>query len=63
VTQAYFKAYGCTYDAAKSSGYRLLTNVHVQEELRRLREIKSTALGDICGDDIVDLNMISDTFI
>ena len=55
--QAYLKAYRCSYEVACASGSRLLGNVKVQDELRKLRDIKNAALGDLCGMDIVELHM------
>lgn len=55
--QAYLKAYRCSYEVACASGSRLLGNVKVKDELRKLRDIKNAALGDLCGDDIVELHM------
>ena len=56
-TQAYLKAYECTYAVANTEGPKLLVNPRIKEELRRLREIKNAALGDFCGDDVVELHM------
>lgn len=56
-TMAYMKAYKCSYEIANTSGPRLLVNVRIQEELKRLREIKNSALGYLCGDDIVEMHM------
>lgn len=56
-TQAYLKAYGCAYATASTNGPALLRNTRVQEELRRLREIKNAALGGLCGEDVVELHM------
>ncbi|MEB8400272.1 terminase small subunit [Enterococcus casseliflavus] len=36
-TKAYQKAYSCDYQSAKTAGNRLLTNVHIKEELHRLK--------------------------
>lgn len=33
----------------------LLTNVKIKNELKRLREIKNSALGFLCGDDVVEI--------
>jgi len=54
-TQAYLKAYGCAYNTAHTNGPALLANTCIQTELRRLREIKIAALGDLCGEDVVNL--------
>lgn len=56
-TMAYMKAYNCSYESAMSNGHRLLRNDKVQEELKRLREIKNTSLGFLCGEDIVEMHM------
>ena len=56
-TIAYMKVYNCSYDSARTSGPRMLANVCIQEELKRLREIKNTSLGFLCGDDIVEMHM------
>lgn len=56
-TQAYLKAYGCSYNAAKTHGWELLQNVTIKAELRRLRDIKAAALGEICGDDVIEMHM------
>lgn len=56
-TIAYFKAYKCSYGAAQASGCRLLKNAKVQAELKRLQEIKNSALGFLCGDDVVEMHM------
>ena len=56
-TMAYMKAYKCSYEIANTCGPRLLVNVRIQEELKRLREIKNAALGFLCGDDIVEMHM------
>ncbi len=56
-TMAYMKVYNCSYDSARTNGSRLLANAHIQEELKKLREIKNTSLGFLCGDDIVEMHM------
>lgn len=56
-TMAYMKVYNCSYDSARTNGPRLLANARIQEELKRLREIKNTSLGYLCGDDIVEMHM------
>jgi len=56
-TQAYLKAYDCSYSVANTEGPKLLVNPRVKEELRRLRAIKNEALGDFGADDIVELHM------
>jgi len=55
-TQAYLKAYNCSYNTAKSEGYKLLSKPRIKEELRRLQEIRDAALG-LSGNDIVELHM------
>lgn len=52
-TQAYIKAYECTYDAAKSNGYELLTNTYIRAEIQRLKEIKRQAIM-VSEDDVLD---------
>ena len=54
-TQAYLKAYDCAHSTAMTEGYAALRKSHIQAELNRLREIKIAALGDLCGEDVVDL--------
>lgn len=39
-TKAYQKAYGCSYNTAKAHGYKLLQNVDVEQEIRRLKEAR-----------------------
>jgi len=56
-TQAYLKAYRCSRSSARANGARMIANDNIQAELRRLRAIKNAALGDLCGDDIVELHM------
>lgn len=56
-TQSYLKAYGCSYKTAMTEGCRLLVNPKVKDELRRLRDIKTAALGDLCGEDVIELHM------
>ena len=41
-TSAYQKAYGCSYAAAAAAGSRLLTNVKVVEEIKRLKQERYT---------------------
>lgn len=41
-TSAYQKAYGCSYSAAAAAGSRLLTNVKVREEIKRLKQERYT---------------------
>lgn len=56
-TQAYLRVYKCSYNTAHTNGPSLLAKTHIQEELRKLREIKNAALGGLCGEDIVELHM------
>ena len=56
-TQAYLKAYGCSYNTAMTEGCRSLGNPKIKDELQRLREIKVAALGELCGEDVVELHM------
>lgn len=56
-TQAYLKAYGCSYEAANASGPRMLVNVSIQKEIQELKKIKNAALGNLCSDDVVELHM------
>lgn len=37
-TKAYQKAYGCSYEAAKSNGYQLLANTHIRNEIQALKQ-------------------------
>lgn len=37
-TKAYQKAFGCSYDTANAHGYKLLSNVVIQEEIKRLKQ-------------------------
>ena len=56
-TQAYLKAYGCTYAVANTNGWRLLVNTRIKKEIAELKKIKNAALGGLCGDDVVELHM------
>ncbi len=56
-TQAYLKSHDCIYATANVEGPACLVNPRIKEELRRLREIKNAALGDLCGADVVELHM------
>ena len=51
-TQAYIKAYGCSYNAARASAYRLLTNADIQAEIGRLRALMRDAY-DVQADDMI----------
>lgn len=37
-TKAYQKAYGCSYEAAKSNGYQLLANTYIRNEIQALKQ-------------------------
>lgn len=37
-TKAYQKAYGCSYEAAKSNGYQLLANTYIRNEIQVLKQ-------------------------
>jgi len=54
-TQAYLKAYGCSYNTAMVEGSRTLIKPKIQAELIRLRDIKAAAIG-VDDDDIVELH-------
>lgn len=55
-TQSYLKAYGGDYAGAMASGPRMLGNVRVREEIKRLKEIKrESLLLDV--DDLVEKQM------
>ena len=51
-TQAYAKIYNCSYNAARTSAYRLLTNADIQAEIGRLRAIMRDAY-DVAADDMI----------
>ncbi len=55
-TQAYQKAYQCSYDTANAHGYELLSKVVVKEEIRRLQEIKRLQI-IASTDDVIELHM------
>ena len=44
-TQAYINVYGVTYETAKTAGPRLLENVGIQNEIKRLQKAKLKELG------------------
>lgn len=55
-TRSYQKAYGCSYDTANATGYKLLSRSVIKEEITRLKEIRNLSLmAD--GDDVVILHM------
>jgi phage terminase small subunit len=51
------RTYGCSYQTAMVEGCKSLRKPKIQAELKSLREIKNLALGDLCGDDVVELHM------
>ena len=55
-TQAYLKAYGCSYNAASVEGYRLLRNPKIKKEIDELKELKRQSIM-ITEDDIVEQYM------
>lgn len=55
-TQAYLKAYGCSYDVANAEGYKLLVKPCVKAEVARLKEIKRQSIM-LDPDDIVERYM------
>lgn len=55
-TQSYLKAYGVDYAGALASGPRMLGNVRIRDEIKRLKEIKrESLLMDV--DDLVEKQM------
>lgn len=54
--QSYVKAYGCAYTTALANGSMLLTKANIQEEIRRLKELKLQNLF-ASEEDFVDLHM------
>ncbi|KMK52786.1 RNA polymerase sigma factor [Fructobacillus sp. EFB-N1] len=44
-THAYINAYGVTYETAGTAGQRLLQNVAIQKEIKRLRQARLAELG------------------
>lgn len=56
-TQAYLRAYDCAYSTARSEGSDALAKPNIQAELCRLRDIKAAAVGELFGDDIVEMHM------
>ena len=55
-TQAYFKAYDCTYGTANTEGPKLLVKPRVKAEIARLKEIRNAGLF-IDQEDIVERYM------
>ena len=43
-TQAYLRAYQCSYDAARASASQLLANPNIREEITRLRNLQEAEL-------------------
>ena len=43
-TQAYLKAYECSYETANSCAYRMLVNVGIQAEIERMRKLQQAEL-------------------
>lgn len=56
-TMAYLNTYECAYSTAVVNGCKMLKNAKIQQELKKLREIKNASLGYLCGDDIVEMHM------
>lgn len=55
-TQSYLKVYKCNYATAHASGSRLLANVSIKKEIKRLKELKRQQI--LAGqEDIVELQM------
>lgn len=54
--QSYQKAYGCQYTTATSHGYKLLSNVAVSKEIKRLKELKRQQIV-ATEQDVVELQM------
>lgn len=52
-TQAYLKAYNCSYDVANAEGYKLLVKPCIKVEINRLKEIKKQSIM-VDPDDIVE---------
>ncbi len=55
-TQAYIKAYNCDWETANTCGPRLMVNVGVREEIKRLQELKRQQIV-ATESDIIDLHM------
>ena len=56
-TQAYVRAYGCTYNAAMSSASVLLRNPKIAAKVKELRKLKHSEYGGITGQDVVAMHM------
>lgn len=56
-TMAYLNTYECAYSTAVVNGCKMLKNTKIQQELKKLREIKNASLGYLCGDDIIEMHM------
>ena len=55
-TQAYLKAYQCSYDVANAEGYKFLVKPCIKKEIERLKEIKRQSIM-LTEDDLVELHM------
>lgn len=55
-TQSYMNAFNCSYGTANAHGYKLLSNVVIRNEIKRLKEIKRQQIVAE-EDDIVELQM------
>ena len=55
-TQAYLKAYDCSYVVALGAGPRLCGNARVREEIEKLKDLKKQTIM-LSEDDIVELKM------
>lgn len=55
-TQAYLKAYECSYNTAAVEGCKSLINPKIKVEIGKLKELKKQSIM-ICEDDIVELKM------
>jgi phage terminase small subunit len=55
-TQAYLKAFGCSYNAASVSGYRLLRTAKINDEIDQLIRERRSSL-KITPDDIIERQM------
>ena len=54
-TQAYLKAYQCSYSVANAEGYKLLVNPCVREEVKRLKTARNEAMM-MSAEDVVALH-------
>jgi phage terminase small subunit len=55
-TQAYLKAYQCSYDVANVEGYKNLVKPSIKEEIDKLKELKKKSIM-LTEDDIVERHM------